>query len=163
MKDAREIMAKQSLLVVNLHGLINTPGRMRETLIELGIGKRLAATIVSDDETTVGALKLCKDYVAWNTIDEELLTSLLQARGRVSNSKMLDADALKAIGFEGHSALASKIVKDGSRLSSVQGVKPFFGLSPPRGGFKRSTRRQFKEGGVLGENPMLADLVRRMF
>ena len=54
------------------------------------------------------------------------------------------------------------MLKQGWTLSSVSGVKPFFGLSPPRGGLKRSSRRQFREGGVLGENPKLPEIVRRM-
>jgi len=151
-----------NILAVNLHGLINTAGPVRETLIELGIGKRFAATIVRDDPATMGALKLCKDYVAWCPVDEALLSSLLEARGKLSSVKRLDAPALKALGYKDHAELASKMLKQGMTLSSISGVKPFFGLSPPRGGFKRSSRRQFREGGVLGENPKLPDIVRRM-
>jgi large subunit ribosomal protein L30 len=151
-----------SLIVVNLHGLINTPSGPRKTLIELGIGKRFAATVVSDDPTTMGALELCKEYVAWSTIDAELLASLLKTRGKVSNAKPLDAEKLKELGAKDHAELASKMIKDGTRLSSLEGVKPFFGLSPPRGGFKRSSRRQFRQGGVLGKNPKLPDILRRM-
>ena len=66
------------------------------------------------------------------------------------------------MGYKDHSDLASKMIKDGSTLSAIPGLKPYLGLSPPRGGFKRSSRRQFKEGGILGENPTLPDLIRRM-
>ncbi|MDA4131962.1 MAG: uL30 family ribosomal protein [Thaumarchaeota archaeon] len=151
-----------NLLAVNLHGLINTRSEVRTTLVELGIGKRFAATIVKDDPSTMGALKLCKDYVAWCPVDEALLSSLLENRGRVSSVKRLDAPALKALGYKDHAELASKMLKQEWALSSISGLKPFFGLSPPRGGFKRSSRRQFREGGVLGENPKLPDIVKRM-
>jgi large subunit ribosomal protein L30 len=151
-----------NLLAVNLHGLINTPGPARSTLIELGIGKRFAATVVRDDPTTMGALRLCKEYVAWCPVDEVLLSSLLQTRGKVSSVKRLDDAAFKALGVKDHAELASKILKEELTLSSLAGVKPFFGLSPPRGGFKRSTRRQFRQGGVMGENPNLPDIIRRM-
>lgn len=151
-----------SLLVVNLHGLINTPAAARTTLKELGIGRRFAATVVADDSSTVGALQLCKEYVAWSKVDAEFLGSLLKARGRVSSSRALDEESLKAMGYKDHADLAQKIIKDGSTLSSIAGLKPFLGLSPPRGGFKRSSRRQFKEGGILGENPSLPEMVRRM-
>lgn len=151
-----------SILVVNLHGLINTPEAARTTLVELGIGRRFAATVVADTPATMGALHLCKNYVAWSKVDAELVASLLRARGRVSNSKKLDDGSLKSMGFKDYSELASKLVEEGSTLSSIEGLKPFIGLSPPRGGFKRSSRRQFGEGGVLGENPSLPDLVRRM-
>ena len=151
------------LLVVNLHGLINVPSGTRATLIQLGIGKRFAAAVVGDDPVSKGSVHLCKDYVAWAPIDAELLTALLQARGRVSNTKVLDDEQLKALGFKTHADLAQAIIKGEvtDRLSS-KGLKPYFGLSPPRGGFKRSSRRQFREGGILGDNPKLADIVRRM-
>jgi len=152
------------LLVVNLHGLINVPRGTRETLIQLGIGKRFAAAVVGDDPVSKGSVHLCKDYVAWTPLDSELLTSLLKSRGRVSNSRSLDEEQLKALGFKTYADLAQSIMKGetSSTLSSVKGLKPFFGLSPPKGGFKRSSRRQFREGGILGENPTLAEIVRRM-
>jgi large subunit ribosomal protein L30 len=152
------------LLVVNLHGLINVPRGTRETLIQLGIGKRFAAAVVGDDPVSWGSVHLCKDYVAWAPLDAELLTALLKSRGRRSNSKTLDDEGLKALGFKAYADLAQAILagETSSTLSSVKGLKPFFGLSPPRGGFKRSSRRAFREGGILGENPLLPEIVRRM-
>ncbi len=152
------------LLVVNLHGLINVPRAARETLVQLGIGRRFAAAVVGDDPVSKGSVRLCKDYVAWAPLDAELLASLLKSRGRVSNAKALDDEALKAMGFKTYADLAQAIIKGetAETLSSVRGLKPFFGLSPPKGGFKRSSRRQFKEGGILGENPRLPEIVRRM-
>lgn len=151
-----------NLLVVNLHGLINTPAAARQTLIELGIGRRFAATVVRDDPATLGALRLCKEYVAWSPVDGELLGALIKQRGRVSTAKPLDDSVFKKLGVKDSAELAAKMLKEGWTLSGVEGLKPFFGLSPPRGGFKRSTRRQFREGGVLGENPKLPELVKRM-
>jgi len=153
-------MAK--ILVVNLHGMINVPRATKETLAQLGVGRRFAATVVGDDSVSKGSLALCKDYVAWAPIDPALLEAMLKSRGRVSNSKALDEKALKGMGYKTYADLADKIIKGGSRLSSVKGMKPFFGLSPPKGGFRRSSRRQFGEGGILGENPQLAEIVRRM-
>jgi large subunit ribosomal protein L30 len=152
------------LLVVNLHGQINVPRGTRETLVQLGLGKRFSAAIVGDDPVSKGSVHLCKDYVAWAPIDEELLTAILKSKGKVSNSKVLDEEALKAMGFKTHAELAQAIItaEDTDRLSSIKGMKPFFGLSPPKGGFRRSSRRQFREGGILGENPQLAEIVRRM-
>lgn len=152
------------LLVVNLHGQINVPRGTRETLVQLGIGKRFAAAVVGDDPVSKGAVHLCKDYVAWAPLDSDLLASLLESRGRVSASRTLDGEALKAMGFKTYADLAQAIIKGetSSTLSAVKGLKPFFGLSPPKGGFKRSSRRQFREGGILGENPMLPEIVRRM-
>ncbi len=150
------------LLVVNLHGQINVRRKVRAALRELQIDRRFSATVVRDEPSTVGLLDLSRDYVAWAPLEEELLASLLKSRAKVSERRRLDGDAISKLGFKGTEELASKMMKDEMRLSAVKGLRPFFNLSPPRGGFKVSTRRKYGEGGVLGMNPELSELVRRM-
>jgi large subunit ribosomal protein L30 len=150
------------LLVLNLHGKINSQAPIRKALGELKVERKFSASVVTDDAQTVGMLKLCKDYVAWAPIDDELLVALLKKRGMVSTTRRLDDASLAAIGFKDHKDLAGKIMQEQLRLSKVPGVLPFFRLAPPRGGFKLSLRRQFSERGMLGSNPKLPELVRRM-
>jgi large subunit ribosomal protein L30 len=150
------------LLVVNLHGQINSSAPVRKALNELWVAKKFSASVVTDDGPTVGMLRLCKDYVAWCPVDEGLLGDLLKKRGMVSASKDLGQDSLKAMGFKKHEDLAAKMVKDQVRLSAVSGVLPYFRLAPPKGGFNRSLRRQYTEKGLLGNNPKLEGIVRRM-
>lgn len=150
------------ILVVNLHGKINSSGPVRKALAELKAERKFSASVVTDDASTVGMLKLCKDYVAWSPIDEGLLAQLLEKRGMVSTSARLDKAALSKMGFKKHQDLAAKMVKDQTRLSAVSGVLPFFRLAPPRGGFRESLRRQATEKGLMGRNPKLPELVGRM-
>ena len=150
------------LLVVNLHGKINSSAPVRQALTELWVAKKFSASVVTDDPATVGMLRLCKDYVAWAPVDQGLLVDLLKKRGMVSSTKSLDQAQLKILGFKSHDDLAAKMVKDQARLSAVKGVLPFFRLAPPKGGFKLSLRRQSTERGLLGKNPNLEGIVRRM-
>jgi len=150
------------LLVLNLRGKINSTDGVRKTLGELKVERRFSATIVTDDAPTLGMLRACKDFVAWAPVDPKLLTNLLKARGMVSESKRLDQEALKSLGFKKYEDFADKIMKDGQRLSAHAGIRPFFRLSPPRGGYKLSSRRQASEKGILGNNPRLPELVGRM-
>jgi large subunit ribosomal protein L30 len=150
------------LLVVNLHGQINSSAPVRKALNELWVAKKFSASVVTDDTPTVGMLRLCKDYVAWCPVDEELLADLLKKRGMVSGARSLDAATLKILGYKTHEDLAARMVKDQMRLSAVSGVLPYFRLAPPKGGFKLSLRRQATERGLLGSNPKLDAIVRRM-
>ena len=150
------------LLVVNLHGKINSSAPVRQALTELWVAKKFSASVVTDDPATVGMLRLCKDYVAWAPVDQALLSDLLKKRGMVSSTRSLDQAQLKGLGFKSHEDLASKMEKDQVRLSAVKGVLPFFRLAPPKGGFKLSMRRQSTERGLLGDNPKLEGIVRRM-
>jgi large subunit ribosomal protein L30 len=150
------------LVVVNLHGMINVPHAAHKAMVELKVERRFSATLAKDDPTTVGMLRLCKDYLAWAPADKQLLTSLLKSRGKVSERKRLGEAELKTLGFKKYEDLASKLIEGELKLSSFPGLRPFFKLSPPRGGFKESTRRQAGERGVLGSNPKLPEIVERM-
>lgn len=149
-------------MVVNLHGSINSSAPVRKALNELWVAKKFSASVVTDDPATVGALRLCKDYIAWSPVNEGLLGDLLRKRGMVSSTRTLDQASLKQMGFKKHEDIAAMMVKDQVRLSAVKGVLPFFRLAPPKGGFKRSLRRQSTERGLLGNNPALEGIVRRM-
>jgi large subunit ribosomal protein L30 len=150
------------LVVVNLHGQINSSAPVRKALGELWVAKKFSASVVTDDATTVGMLRRCKDFVAWCPVSEELLSDLLKKRGMVSAARALDAGTLKELGYKKHEDLAAKMVKDQMRLSAVKGVLPYFRLAPPKGGFRLSLRRQATEHGLLGSNPKLDEIVRRM-
>jgi len=47
-------------------------------------------------------------------------------------------------------------------MAKIKPIKPWFALSPPRQGFKRSTKRLYGQKGVLGHNKELTTLIRRM-
>lgn len=150
------------ILAMNIHGMINSSSGVRKTLVELKVSRKFSATVVTDDPNTVGMLKACKDYLSWTELDAGLLTTLLEKRGMVTERERLGAAALKKLGFKNHGELADKMLKEGLRLSAVEGVKPFFRLSPPKGGFKSSLRRQYSDKGTLGSNPKLGEVIRRM-
>ena len=150
------------LLVVNMHGAINSSGPVRKALGELKAIRKFTASVVADDQATLGMLRLCKHYLAWSPVEADFLAVLLRKRGMASSTKGLDAASLKKLGYKKHEDLAAKMVKDQLRLSEVEGVRPFFRLAPPRGGFKLSMRKQFSEHGTLGSNPGLQDIVKRM-
>jgi large subunit ribosomal protein L30 len=47
-------------------------------------------------------------------------------------------------------------------MSKLEGIKPWFALSPPKGGFKRKTKTQYAQQGVLGDDSELVEIVKRM-
>jgi large subunit ribosomal protein L30 len=51
---------------------------------------------------------------------------------------------------------------ESSKLFEKSGKRSTVHLNSPRGGFKRSIRRQFGQGGILGPNPQLNELVSSM-
>jgi large subunit ribosomal protein L30 len=151
-----------ALLVVNLKGMVNVREKVRRTLKLLKVDRRFRATLVPDTPDYRGMLTLAKDRLAWSPAPVELVERLLKERGRVRGLRPLTEEEVKRLGYDSHRSLAEALVEGRVRLKDLDGVKPCFALSPPKGGFKASTRRMFQQGGVLGENPELPSLVERM-
>jgi large subunit ribosomal protein L30 len=47
-------------------------------------------------------------------------------------------------------------------MSNLGGIKPWFALNPPKGGFKRKTKTQYMQDGILGDDGELVQIVKRM-
>jgi large subunit ribosomal protein L30 len=153
--------SKGSLLVVNLRGLVNTRAPVRTTLEQLKVGRRFNATIVPDDDVHRGMLNLAKEHVAWCELSGDIAEKLLMGRSEKSTgTRVSESDISKTHGS--FREIASALEQGKIKLNSIEEIRPFFRLSPPRGGFKRSIRRQYRDGGILGPNEMLASLVEKM-
>jgi large subunit ribosomal protein L30 len=150
-----------AFVVLRIKGTVNVPYWARYTLDSLNLHKKFWATILPETQESLGMLKKIKDFVAWTNVDAGLVKDLLEKRGKAEGSnsfKLLP----QAGDYRSVEELASDIAKDKVRLSNLQMVKPWFALSPPRGGFKKNTKRPYNQNGILGEDKELAQLIRRM-
>lgn len=154
-------MAK-AYLVVRIKGQADVPHWAKTTLTLLKLEKKFRATIVPAKENTLGMLNKVKHYVSWQEIDSSLAKELVDKKARVSGyKKITDAD-IKKIGFNTADELATSLAEGKTSMSKLKPMKPWFALSPPRHGFKRSTKRMYGQKGVLGQNAELGNLVRNM-
>lgn len=64
--------------------------------------------------------------------------------------------------YKGIDELVNVIVNDKIKFSDQNSIKPWFSLNPPKGGFKRKSKKQFSDGGILGNNKELLEIVKRM-
>jgi large subunit ribosomal protein L30 len=150
-----------AFVVLRIKGSVNVPYWARYTLNSLNLYKKFWATILPETQESLGMLKKIKDFVAWTNVDACLVKDLLEKRGKAEGSKSFKL--LPQVGdYRSVEQLASDIAKDKVRLSKLQMVKPWFALSPPRGGFKKNTKRPYNQNGILGEDKELAQLIRRM-
>jgi large subunit ribosomal protein L30 len=148
-------------LVVRVRGLVNIPLWAEKTLENLNLRKKFNATIITENNQTLGMLRKVKDIVAWNSVDASIIKDLLESRGRKHGSHPLNQSPMIS-DYKTIEELASSIQKNNLSLSDIKELKPWFSLNPPKGGFKRKTKTQYTEKGVLGRNEELIELIRRM-
>lgn len=148
-------------LVVRIKGTVNIPKWAQTTLDGLNLDKRFRATIVPENNEYLGMLRTVKEEVAWTKADASIVKELLEKRGRKAGYKPITKSDIPK-DYKSIDDLASAIAENRVTMSKLEGIKPWFALSPPRGGFKRKTKTQYAQDGVLGEDGELVEIVKRM-
>ncbi len=149
-------------LVVRLRGTVNVPYWAEHTLRLLRLKGRFSATIVPENEVYEGMLKKVKDHVAWCKADVQTIKLLLEKRGKVIGDKSINDEVLRSLGFSSIDDLADALANDSIKFNDLKLIKPYFRLAPPRKGFKKSSKHMYSDGGILGKNEKLPEMVARM-
>ena len=166
-------------LVVRMKGTVNVPRWANLTLENLHLNKKFKATIIPENEQTLGMLRKIKELVSWSSVDDAFIKEFVEKKARTSASKLATApatttvdgvnnnDAQSNIEDKTHqntdlSTVISTISQNQTYLSKISGIKPWFALNPPKGGFRKKSKRSYSQNGILGENKELISLVKRM-
>ena len=154
-------MAK-AYLVVRIKGQADVPHWANTTLNLLKLEKKYRAVILPVKDNTVGMLKKIQHYISWQEIDTKTTKELLDKKGRRTGYKKITSEDISQAGFKTIDDLAVSLSEGKISMSKIKPLKPWFALSPPKQGFKRSTKRLYGQKGVLGHNKELTSLVKRM-
>lgn len=154
-------MAK-AFLVVRIKGQVDVPHWAKTTLKLLKLEKKFRATIIPAQENTLGMLNKVKHYVSWQEAEVSMAMELLNKKGRKSGYKKITEEDIKKIGFKNIEELATSLTEGKTTMTKLKPLKPWFALSPPRHGFKKSTKKLYTQKGILGPNKDLGNLVRNM-
>lgn len=151
-----------AFLVVRMKGTVNVPFWALTTLQNLYLNKRFSATLVPETADYLGMLRKIKEWVAWSKADSEIVKTLIEKRGKKITKLDSQKESKKKDEYKGIDELVNVIVNDKVKFSDQNNIKPWFSLNPPRGGFKKKSKKQFTDGGILGNNKDLLEIVKRM-
>jgi len=145
------------LVVVRVRGLVGIKRPIADTMKVLRLHRKNYCVLVPATESMIGMVNKAKDYITFGEIDESTLAELLEIRGRLVGNKRLSEKT-------DFGKLAKDLLAGKKSLKDIPGLKPFFRLSPPRGGFERKgIKHPFSVGGVLGyRRENINALVRKM-
>ena len=152
----------KAYLVVRIKGQADVPHWANTTLNLLKLEKKYRAVILPVKENTAGMLKKIQHYVSWQEIDTKTTKELLDKKGRRTGYKKITNEDISQAGFKTIDDLAVSLSEGKISMSKIKPLKPWFALSPPKQGFKRSTKRLYGQKGILGHNKELTSLVKRM-
>jgi large subunit ribosomal protein L30 len=153
---------KMALLVVRMRGTVNVPYWALTTLKNLNLNKKFSATLVPETSNYLGMLRKINQWVAWSKADSDVIKILIEKRGKKKKPLLESRDDKSKSDYKGIDELVDVIVSDKIKFSDQNNIKPWFSLNPPKGGFKKKTKKQFSDGGILGNNKELLEIVKRM-
>ena len=154
-------MAK-AYLVIRIKGQADVPHWANTTLNLLKLEKKYRAIILPVKENTEGMLRKVQHFVSWQEIDLPTTKELLDKKGRRVGYKKITSEDISKAGFKTIDELATSLSEGKTSMTKLKSLKPWFALSPPKHGFKRSTKRLYGQKGILGHNKELTTLVKRM-
>lgn len=157
---------KGLILAIRTKGDPNIRKDMKYTLHLLRLRKVHSASLLRPSPEIIGMLQKVKDLIVFGEIDEDTLALLLEKRARISGNLRLTLDYLnKKFGISSFKEVAKKLITGEIKDLKALGVKQFFRLSPPSGGYVvklkgKTLRGKKKVVGNIGKQ--INSLVRRM-
>ena len=135
-------MAK-AYLVIRIKGQADVPHWANTTLNLLKLEKKYRAIILPVKENTEGMLRKVQHFVSWQEIDLPSTKELLDKKGRRTGYKKITSEDISKAGFKTIDELATSLSEGKTSMTKLKPLKPWFALSPPKHGFKRSTKRLY--------------------
>lgn len=147
-------MSNNKLAIIQIRGTVNLSPDVRKTLELLRLHRKHVCVVVDDNAVNRGMLKKVKDYTTYGEIDKATFDLMLEKRAELIEEKV-DLKKLSEDYFSSKLAL---------KEFETRGVKPFFRLHPPIGGFERKgIKMPYAKGGVLGDRKdKIKDLIVKM-
>ncbi|MGC8975302.1 MAG: 50S ribosomal protein L30 [Thermoprotei archaeon] len=137
--------------IIRLRGLSGVPPDVAETLRKLRLTRKYTAVIYPKTPSIEGMLAVVKDWVTWGEINEETLKELLIKRGRLAGNKPITEELIKEKFSMSIDEFVKALINGKLQLHKLDNIiKPVFRLHPPKGGFKKSTRKPIGSDGELG-------------
>lgn len=144
-------MAKKRIVAIRIKGIVKTSKEIRDTLYLLRLRRTNVAVIYRDNPSIIGMIKKVEPWVAWGEINKDTFKKLLLKRGRLVGNKRFTEEYLKEKLNMSLEEFTEKFFNYEVELEDIPGLKPFFRLKPPSGGFPRKgIKRSYKEGGAYG-------------
>lgn len=152
------------LAIIRVRGTSGLHPDAKITLSLLRLHKPNHMVIMEDTQSIQGMLKKVSNWVTWGELSNDTLSLVLRKRGYLSGDERLtDEYVRKYTKYASIDDLARAIIRNEIKLKEIPKLKPVFRLHPPSGGYKKSIKKHYRDGGELGyRGEAINSLIKRM-
>jgi len=135
---------------VRIRGIVNVKPDIKRTLQLFRLTRSNHCVLLEENASVKGMLQIAKDYITWGEIDREVLSKLMDTRGKLEGNVDITEDYVKsATPYNNFEKLSQAIMDNKFRYKDISNVKPIFRLNPPKKGYE-GIKRSFVNKGALG-------------
>ena len=139
------------IAVLRIRGEVGVRDQIKQAMNLMKLHRKNRVILLKNTQSNVGMINKVKDYCTFGEVDAELVKELLEKRGRTAGNKQLTADYLKKEAKTDFYSLSKALVEGKASLKDIPGLKRYFKMHPPVGGFERGgVKHPFAAGGALG-------------
>ena len=157
-------MEQKRIAVIRLSGDTGIKKEIRDTFKLLRLYNKYTCIILPSSQNFLGMIQKINEFVTWGEINKDTFILLLEKRGKITKKEKFSEKYLKEKAKISLDDFADQFIKMKKEFKDIPGLKNFFKLCPPRGGFeKNGIKKQFSLGGALGyRKEKINELIVRM-
>lgn len=157
-------MTDQKVAIIRIRGEANMKRTIKDTFKMLRLYKKNTCVVIPATKQYAGMVESIKDGVTWGEINPETFKLLLEKRGKLPSKGSLTNDYVKEKLKIDINDFVKQYFEGKKDIKDIPGLKPFFKLNPPRGGFERKgVKIAYSMGGALGyRKDKINELLKRM-
>ena len=139
------------IAVVRIRGEVGINPNIRDCLKLMKLHRKHRLIIAKNTPSMRGMINKVKDYCTFGEIDSETLVEIFTKRAKLPGNKDLTESYVKKATKYDIKSFSKAMSEGKANLKDLPGVKTFFKLHPPVGGFERlGIKKPYARGGSLG-------------
>ena len=142
---------EKRIAIVRIAGKVGVNRDIKDTFNLLRLYNKYTCTVVPSTKNYLGMVMKLNNYVTWGEIDKDTFKLLLEKRGKITKKEKFSEEYLKKQVKLTINEFVENFMNFKKEIKDIPGLKNFFKLCPPKGGFERnSTKKPYSLGGTLG-------------
>ena len=144
-------MNGKMIAVLRIRGEVGVREPIKKAMDLMKLHRKNRVVLIKNTPSNLGMINKVKDYCTFGEVDAEIVKELLEKRGRLPGNKQLTAEYLKKEAKTDVDSLSKSLVEGKASLKDIPGLKRYFKMHPPIGGFERGgIKHSYAAGGALG-------------
>ena len=142
---------EKRLAVIRIAGTVGVNRDLKDTFSFIRLYNKYTCVVLPSTKIYLGMIMKLNNYITWGEINKDTFKLLIEKRGKITKKEKFSEEYLKKQANTTIEKFSEEFMNFKKEIKDIPGLKNFFKLCPPRGGFENNgTKKPYSLGGALG-------------